>query len=182
MSIFKKTFETNRLLLRPLENNDCESFYAMNNNPNVNRFLRNPILTKIDTEKYIAKIQKEYTQNAIGRYAVILKENNAFIGFSGLKYRQTEENGFSNFYDIGYRFSENYWHKGYATEAALFWIHYGFSEMNLKTIFAAAEDENEASNKLLKKLQFQLVNQYYTNSVLHNWYQITKENYDEYYL
>lgn len=166
--------ETQRLILRPLEITDVDGFFKMNNNPNVNRFLRNPILTKEDAEKYIEKIRTEYVKNEIGRYAVILKENNELIGFSGLKFRSQEENGFSNFYDIGYRFSEEYWHKGYAKEAAQFWLNYGFSEMNLDVIHACAEDENLVSNGLLQTIGFKLTNQYYVNSILHNWYQIEK--------
>lgn len=166
--------ETERLLFRPLELSDTDCFFEMNNNPNVNKFLRNPITTKIETGKYIQKIIDEYNKNGIGRYAVILKENNKLIGFSGLKYRSQEENNYINFYDIGYRFSEEYWNKGYATEATFFWIDYGFNEMNLSEIYACAEDKNLASNNLLKKIGFKMTNQYYVNDLLHNWYKIKK--------
>lgn len=77
------TLETERLLLRPLELSDVDAFFEMNDNPNVNRYLRNPLTTKVETEKYIQKIIGEYHKNGIGRYAVILKENNQLIGFSG---------------------------------------------------------------------------------------------------
>ena len=167
-------FETERLILRPLQESDVDGFFAMNNNPNVNRFLRNPIVTKEDAEKYVTKIINEYIRNGIGRYAVILKDNNELIGFSGLKFRKSEENGYSNFHDLGYRFSQNYWNKGYATEAAQFWINYGFTVMKLDVIYACAEDENIASNSLLRKLGFQLTNQYHVNNLLHNWYQLNK--------
>src|SRR6478672_3041076 len=109
-------FETPRLLLRPLEVSDVDDFFEMNNNPNVNRYLRNPLLNKLDVANYIDKIRDEYQKNGIGRFAVVLKENNKLIGFSGLKFRANEENGYANFYDIGYRFSEDYWRKGYAKE------------------------------------------------------------------
>lgn len=79
--------ETERLILRPLEIKDIDDFFEMNNNPNVNRHLRNPLLNKLDVENYIKKIRAEYVKNGIGRYGVILKENNKLIGFSGLKFR-----------------------------------------------------------------------------------------------
>lgn len=166
--------ETERLLLRPLELSDVDAFFKMNNNPNVNKFLRNPITTKIEAKKYIQKIIDEYGRNGIGRYAIVLKQNNALIGFSGLKFRNQEENGFTNFYDLGYRFSEDYWHNGYAKEAAQFWLNYGFTEMKLNIIHACADDENIASNGLLKTIGFKLINQYYVNDTLHNWYKIEK--------
>ena len=165
-------FETDRLILRPLEVYDVDDFFEMNNNPNVNRYLRNPLLNKLDVEKYINKIREEYKKNGIGRFGVILKENNKLIGFSGLKFRANEENGHVNFYDIGYRFSEDYWRKGYAKEAALAWLEYGFKEMKLKMIHAYAETENIPSNNLLKLLGFQFTNSYLVNKTLHNWYQL----------
>jgi len=168
--------ETERLILRPLEIKDIDDFFEMNNNPNMNRYLRNPLLNKLDVENYIKKIRAEYVKNGIGRYGVILKENNKLIGFSGLKFRANEENGYANFYDIGYRFSEDYWRKGYAKEAASAWIEYGFNKMQLKIIHACAETENIPSNNLLKLLGFQFINSYLVNNTLHNWYQLKNKH------
>lgn len=167
-------YETQRLVFRPLELSDVDGFFEMNDNPNVNKFLRNPVTTKIEAEKYIQKIIDEYNKNGISRFAVFLKESNKLIGFSGLKYRSQEENNHINFYDLGYRFSEKHWNKGYATEAAMFWLNYGFNEMNLSEIYASAVSENIASNNLLKKLGFKMTNQYYVNDLLHTWYKIEK--------
>lgn len=165
-------FETSRLLLRPLELSDTASFYLMNNNPKVNKFLRNPIVTKLDAERYIEKIISEYNKNTIGRFAVILKENNKLIGFSGLKFRNQEENNYTHFFDLGYRFSEEYWNQGFAKEAALFWVYYGFNTLKLSVIHACAVNDNIASNELLKKIGFQFTNQYIANNLPHNWYKI----------
>lgn len=168
--------ETSRLVLRPLELSDTDDFFAMNDNPNVSVYLRNPLKTKEETVKYIQKIINEYSQNGIGRFAVILKETNKLIGFCGLKFRATEENGYSNIYDLGYRFSEAYWNKGFATEAASAWLQYGFNEMRLPTIHACAVADNIGSNKVLQKLGFQFANQYMANNELHNWYKIEEQN------
>lgn len=166
--------QTERLLFRPLELSDLDDFFDMNNNPNVNAFLRNPITSKTLAESYIQRIIAEYEKFGIGRYAVVLKENNKLIGFSGLKYRSQEENKYSNFYDLGYRFAEEHWGKGYATEAALFWINYGFETLKLPYIYACAVDENYASNHVLRKVGFTFVNQYTVHHSLHNWYKIEK--------
>lgn len=167
--------ETDRLILRPLELTDADDFFAMNDNPNVARYLRNPLKTKEEAEKYIQKIIAEYKQNGIGRFAVILKETNKLIGFCGLKFRPTEENGYSSIYDLGYRFAEGYWNKGFATEAALAWLEYGFREMNIKTIHACAAASNVGSNKVLRKIGFQFTNEYLANNEPHNWYKIEEK-------
>lgn len=168
------TMETQRLFFRPLEMSDTDDFFLMNNNPNVNAFLRHPIKTRDEAAQYLQKIISEYQRNGIARFAAFLKETNQFVGFSGLKYRDTEENGHKGFYDLGYRFSEQYWGKGLATEAGLAWIDYGFNTMNLDIIHACAVAGNSASNRVLTKIGFEFKNTYSVNNTLHNWYTIKK--------
>lgn len=167
--------ETERLILRPLELSDADDFFEMNDNPNVNRYLRNPIKTKTDAETYIQKIINEYQKNGIGRFAAVLKETNKLIGFSGLKLRATEENNYSNVYDLGYRFAEAHWNKGFATEAAKEWLDYGFNKMGLLTIHACAVSDNIGSNKVIRKLGFEFTNEYLVNDIMHNWYRLDKK-------
>ena len=149
----------------------------MNNNPNVNIYLRNPVNTKAQAEQYIKKIIHEYQANGIARFGVILKETDKLIGFSGLKYRSNPENNYVDFYDLGYRFSEEHWHKGFATEAALAWLGYGFNTMGLSTIHACAVSDNIGSNAVLKKVGFAFTNQYLTSGAMHNWYKFEKQNF-----
>lgn len=169
------TLETERLILRPLELSDVDAFFAMNDNSNVSKYLRIPLKTKAETEAYIQKIINEYEKNGIGRFAVVLKDNNQLIGFSGLKFRPTEENGYSNIYDLGYRFAEEYWRKGFATEAALAWLNYGFDVMEIPVIHACAVTDNIGSNTVLQKLGFQFTNQYSANNEPHSWYIFEKK-------
>ena len=164
--------ETKRLLLRPLELSDADDFFLMNDNPNVSQYLRKPIKSKLEAIQYIQKIRNEYQNNHIARFAVELKETKQLIGFSGLKFRTTLENSHIHFYDLGYRFSEEHWHQGYATEAALAWLEYGFNTMKLSTIHACAINDNVGSNRVLKKVGFDFTNQYIVDTVLYNWYQI----------
>lgn len=171
------TLQTERLLLRPLALSDVDSFFEMNNNPKVNVYLRNPLTTKTGTEKYIQKILNEYNQNGIGRFAVILKQSNKLIGFSGLKFRPTQENGYSDIYDLGYRFAEEHWNKGFATEAAKAWLEYGFGQMELPVVYACAVSGNIGSNKVLQKLGFDFTNHYLANNEPHNWYELKQQNF-----
>ena len=164
--------ETERLVMRPMKLSDAEDFLVMNDNPNVSLYLRNPIQTIAQAEEYLQKIINEYQKNKIARFAVILRETNALIGFSGLKFRDTLENNHINFYDLGYRFAEEYWHKGFATEAALAWLEYGFTTLQLETVHACAVSDNVGSNKVLQKVGFTFRNQYSVSNSLHNWYTI----------
>jgi ribosomal-protein-alanine N-acetyltransferase len=164
--------ETERLILRPLELSDAEDFFAMNNNPNVNQYLRTPIQTLTQAEEYIQKINDEYKKNKIARFAVILKKTNTLIGFSGLRFRENLENNHIDFYDLGYRFAEAHWQNGYATEAAIAWLDYGFKTLQLSAIHACAVSDNVGSNKVLQKVGFIFMNEYSVNNSMHNWYTI----------
>jgi RimJ/RimL family protein N-acetyltransferase len=43
--------------------------------------------------------------------------------------------------------------KGYASEASFAWLEYGFKEMKIEVMDAAAHTDNIASNTILKKLE-----------------------------
>ena len=115
--------ETDRLILRELRLSDAEAFFAMDNNPNVHRYLWNKPTQKIEeTLEIITFVRKQYLDNGIGRFAIISKETKEFMGWAGLKFNTEMVNNKTNFYDIGYRLDENFWGKGYASETSFAWV------------------------------------------------------------
>lgn len=167
------TIETERLILRELLPIDDEGMYRLDSNPNVHKFLGNQPITSIEeSRQYIDYIRNQYLENGIGRYAVILKETNEFIGWSGIKYITEHENGHINFYEIGYRFIEEYWGKGYGYESAKAWLDYGFKTMKIKTIYASANIENCGSRKILEKIGMQQKNEFNWNGIPCIWYEL----------
>lgn len=163
--------ETDRLLLREFQLSDAEAFFAMDSNPIVHQYLWNKPVQKIEeTIEIIEFVRKQYVDNGIGRFAVILKETNEFIGWAGLKYNTELVNNKTNFYDIGYRLDEKFWGKGYASEASFAWLKYAFEIMNIKTVEAAAHTENVASNRILQKIGMRMTEQYLEDGISWNWY------------
>jgi RimJ/RimL family protein N-acetyltransferase len=169
--------ETERLLLREILDTDLEGMFALDNNPNVHHYLgKNPILTIDKSQDYINNIRKQYLENGIGRYAVILKETNQFIGWCGIKYITERENGHVNFYEIGYRFIEAFWGKGYGFESAKAWLDYGFNSMKIKTIYASAHIDNKGSRHILEKLGMQTKNEFEWNKIPCIWYELNNSS------
>jgi ribosomal-protein-alanine N-acetyltransferase len=165
--------ETDRLVLRELQMSDASAFFVMDNNPKVHEYLWNKPTQKIEeTIEIIASVRKQYLENGIGRFAIILKDTEEFIGWSGIKFNTEKVNEKVNFYDIGYRLEERFWGKGYASEASMAWLQYGFETMNIKKMEAAAHAENSASNRILQKMGMQQTNQYLEDKVLWNWYEV----------
>ena len=149
--------ETPRLILREIISEDLDRIFLLDSYPDVMRYIGvEPVQTIEESVETINKIRKQYQENGIGRWAVVEKESNLLIGWSGLKLLTEPINGFKNVYELGYRFLLEFWGKGYATEAGKAVLDYGFNKMNLDTIYACADIENLDSNKILKdKLGFE---------------------------
>lgn len=168
--------ETDRLILRELRLSDAEAFFAMDNNPNVHRYLWNKPTQKIEeTLEIITFVRKQYLDNGIGRFAIISKETKEFMGWAGLKFNTEMVNNKTNFYDIGYRLDEKFWGRGYASEASFAWVQYAFETLKIKTIEAATHIENVASNRILQKIGMQFTEQYQEDGVSWNWYQLEND-------
>jgi len=170
--------ETERLVLRELLPTDVEAMFALDSDPEVHKYLGNkPVKTKEESIKAIAFIRQQYIERGIGRWAVILKETNEFMGWSGLKLNVGEEkmNGHNEFYDVGYRFMKKHWGKGYATESGKAAIQYAFDTMKLKTVYGITEMGNQASHNALLKIGLDYIeNFYYKKEDLKlRWYEIS---------
>lgn len=164
--------ETNRLILRAMRHNDAEALFEMDKNPKVHQYLWNKPLTDIkQVHKYIEMVNEQYIVNKIGRFVAIEKENNQLIGWTGIKFNTDMVNNKINFYDIGYRLNEKFWGKGYATEASLAWLDYGFNTMEIPKMDAGTQQENLASNKILEKIGMVKTGNYEEDGVVWNWYE-----------
>lgn len=158
--------------MRPMEPADAEGLFALDSNPNVHRYLGNRPVTKISQcHAIIEAIQKQYETNGIARYSVFLKSTDVYIGWAGIKFVTTPENGHIDFYDIGYRLLEAYWGKGYASEAAFAWRDHAFDTMEIPVLCASAHIDNTGSNIILQKIGMQMIGQYDYDGLPCNWYQ-----------
>ncbi|MFK8059540.1 MAG: GNAT family N-acetyltransferase, partial [Polaribacter sp.] len=156
--------ETERLILREIQENDIDGMFELDSNKKVHQYLGNkPIKTKEEAAKNISYIREQYAERGIGRFATIEKKSGDFIGWAGFKLNTGEKevlNSFQNFIDIGYRLIPKYWYKGYASEAAFTCLEYGFKIMNYDIIYGATDTKNIGSNKILQKIGLQFVNEF----------------------
>lgn len=172
--------ETERLIMRPLEISDAAAFFAMDKNPNVHTYLwKKPVQEIGEAIKKIEMVQKQYDTNQIGRFATILKETGEFIGWTGIKFvNDNVENGNTNFYDYGYRLDEKFWNKGFASEATIAWLNYGFNQMNIDKMHASTHSENGASNHILQKVGFSMIEEYLDkDEILWKWWELEQKSF-----
>lgn len=173
--------ETERLILREMRPTDLEGMFELDSDPEVHKYLGNkPIKSKEESVKIIQSVIKQYKERGIGRWTAIEKSTGEFIGWSGIKLNAGEKeklNGKTNFYDVGYRLIPKYWGKGYASESAFASLYFGFNKLNIQTMCGAAEIDNNASNKILKKIGLKFINDFILEDEKVNWYELNKSNY-----
>jgi [ribosomal protein S5]-alanine N-acetyltransferase len=165
--------ETERLIMRQILPEDAQNIFDLDNNPNVMKYLGGKTVTNINViHDKINRIRIEYDKYKIGRFAIILKETNEFIGWSGIQFVTEEENNHINYYDLGYRLNEKFWEKGYGYESALPWVDYANNVMKIETLNAGAHIENIGSNKILQKLGMTFINEYDWEGNPWYWYDL----------
>ncbi|MCJ7932880.1 MAG: GNAT family N-acetyltransferase [Chryseobacterium sp.] len=170
--------ETKRLILRKLEDTDYERMFLMDSDPEVMKYIGVPVLTDINESKNVIKmIQEQYKTNGVGRLAVVEKESGKVVGWSGLKLLTKEVNGYQDVLELGYRFLPESWGKGYAVEAGMASLDYGFNELNADTIYAYAHSEHDVSNHILRKLGFEKTSEFEEPDGICFWYELKREKY-----
>lgn len=168
--------ETERLLLRELQESDEQGMFELDSDPEVHKYVCNSPVESIEEIKEIIKfIRQQYKDNGVARWAVIRKSDNAFLGWCGLKLYKQEINNHVNFYELGYRFQKQHWSNGYATEAAKASVNYGFNILAIKEIYAMTDSDNMTSHNVLLKTGFELINTFSDNEEKTNWYKIEKK-------
>ncbi len=144
-----KTFETERLLLKPTNEEDADLIYKLLNTPKWHKYIGDRDVTSLEAAKnYIkTKMTPQLEKLGYGNYSVIRKEDNQKMGTCGLYNREGVKG-----VDIGFAFLPEFERKGYGFEAAKKIKEVAFSEFGINRIQAYTSQNNVASQKLLEKI------------------------------
>jgi len=155
-----KTFpqiNTERLILRKIEESDCDVVLFLRSDETINKFIHRPEHRKTknitDAIKHIKKLNAETETNKSFSWGITLKSDPKIIGTICLW-------NFSDNYkiaEVGYDLNPMFQRKGIMSEALNCVMNFGFSELNLDKIEAFTHVENENSKKLLEKNGFNFV-------------------------
>ena len=144
---------TERLNLRQVQPQDAEDLFAIKSDLGVtSHYSQEPHQSLDDTRGWIGRLLAAYEQRQALFWCLRLKGQATVIGsctFWNLGH------GFHTA-ELGYELNQDYWQKGYMSEALLAVLEYGFAELDLNRVEAIPLAKNAASNKLLDKLGFTL--------------------------
>ena len=152
-------FETERLRIRKLLFLDLKPFFKLESNPVVLQYATGEIKTIVTCEIELKDLMNRYDKpkNDFWIYAIERKTDKKFIGTVALVKDNVDD-------EIGYRFIQEYWGKGYATEICEGLISY-CKFVGMKKIVGYVVDENIASAKILKRFNFTKVKKFISEDI-----------------
>lgn len=153
--------ETERLILRPWNEEDAGDLYEYAKDPQVGPIAGWPPHTSVENSREIIKdvLSAEET------YAVVLKEEQKAVGSIGLMTGSAsnldipDEEG-----EIGYWIGVPFWGQGLIPEAVGEMLRHGFEDLHLEKIWCGYFDGNKNSKRVQEKCGFVY---HHTNENIH---------------
>lgn len=143
--------ETQRLILRGLEESDAIDLYPIINDPEVSNNLLVPHpFPKSRMLPWIRERREALRNRERYMLAVVPREVGKAIGVCGLIGISWEHKNGELIYWIG----KPYWGKGYTTEAARELVRFGFEDLGFERISVGCFTRNKASSRVIEKLGF----------------------------
>lgn len=148
---FMPTIETDRLVLRPLNQEDAKDLFAIFSDPVVMKYWNTPPWASLDDARNFidSSVDAMNRQESI-TLGIVVKATGEMIGkcmlFSYAKESKRAE--------IGFAIGPSFWGRGYISEAGHALLEYGFGELGLRRVEADIDPDNVSSGKALERLGF----------------------------
>jgi len=146
--------ETDRLRLRRFTEHDVDKLFHLNSDPEVMRYITGGKPTpreKIRDEIIPFHLGVYERSDGFGTWAAESRSSGEFLGW--FHFRPGPSEGI----DLGYRLRRVAWNKGYATEGSRALIRKGFTDLEVRRVFAHTMTVNAASRRVMEKSGLVLV-------------------------
>ena len=140
---------TERLILRDWRESDLVPWAAMNADPEVREYV-GPLLTFEQAEAWVLNYQDDLDRYGFGLWAVEVRASGEFVGFTGLATVDSELPFTGT--EVSWRLARPAWGHGYATEAGLAALRYGFEVMEAPEILAVTMARNLRSQAVMQRI------------------------------
>lgn len=156
--------ETKRLLLKLISEDDIDALLRIYTDPKVLKNFDMKPFSREQMEVWVKKDLEHQAKYGYGLFSVLLKSNHELIGECGLV--NTDFEG-GNCVELRYNFISEYWHQGYATEAAKALITYAITKLNIEKprICSFIRTHNKASQRVVEKIGMKRVKSYQKDKI-----------------
>lgn len=162
--------ETERLMLRELDDNDFGALRAMLQDPRV-MYAWERTFSDDEVRSWIARMRKRYREDGFAYWAAVEKASGAVIGQIGLLKEEFEGNSHVG---VGYILSHAGCGRGYATEGARACLDHAFRRLGVRRVIADIRPENLSSIRVAQRLGMDpaqlVVKQVYGKAMPHRIY------------
>ena len=146
--------ETERLILRPWEEEDAEELYKYASHPDIGPIAGWPVHTSVENSLEIIR----GVLSAQETYAVVLKETGRPVGSAGLMIGETSNIGLPKTEgEIGYWIGVPYWGQGLIPEAVRELLRHGFEDLQLTKIWCGYFDGSSNQNGFRRNADFIII-------------------------
>ncbi|WP_226699721.1 GNAT family N-acetyltransferase [Qipengyuania gaetbuli] len=143
--------ETDRLILRTIEESDAAEQYRLLNTPAVMARLGGPKeLHEIEAKH--AKAMQWYATRGFSFLMLVEKDTGELVGHAGIKLVDNPLAKNQGDHEIGWLIREDRWRRGYAEEAVRAIVDWALGRVGAPHVVALTSDLNVASWKLMEKL------------------------------
>jgi len=146
--------ETPRLIFRSHQIEDEDAFIDMHTDPEVRRYVGGRAWSVYEAVKRFRSGYLGNPNETYGLWATVFKENGKYIGCCGLNSPGNDERK-----NLAYYIARPYWGRGLASEASEAFLDLGFNHLYLPSISADVQKGHAASEHILQKFGFHLVNE-----------------------
>lgn len=141
----KTIMETERLLIREMTQSDLDALCRIMCDEEGMRAAYEGAFDRQEVQGWLDRHLKRYEAHGFGLWAVELKATGEMIGQCGLTL-QSWRGG--EILEIGYLFQRAFWHRGYATEAAIACREYAFTVLGANRVYSVIRDTHTASRNV----------------------------------
>ncbi len=141
------SLRTQHLILRRLQPTDAEVLHRIYQSEGVLRYFPNPVPPPLEKfRKFVDGQEAHWAKYGYGNWGILPDGEREIVGWAGLQY--LPELGET---EVGFLLDCPFWGKGYATQAALTSLQFGFEHFALDHIIALVHPDNQASRRVIEK-------------------------------
>jgi ribosomal-protein-alanine N-acetyltransferase len=169
-------FDTARLRLRRLTDDDLARLHEFHQNPGFRRFLgESPPLEQFVREQR-TRWDEHFDTHGWGQWAVERKDDGTFLGRCGLIMQHVDG---QDEVEVGYAIGEPFWGRGFAAEAARASRDWAFRNLRIPHVISLIHADNVRSARVAESNGMNVWKEALHRGIPHRVFGITRGRWDE---